>query len=209
MKQFWKSYHVFLPQIWLKLLVYVGYPLVVLGLTGFFVDVTKSVVASCSLAGGLIVSLELLLDGLVFEGIASKDTNKLEYLKTSVRGMKTLRNSIVIDAIRRVISAMIVLGALCAMSHGAIGLPQVLVTLFITLGCTELGLMVTRSITVMMGMLVSVYLGAPLCINAVEMVLSGGNIWIRMGITCICYLLIVIIGRIMIMRKARGSYYDK
>lgn len=207
MKQFWKCYHVFLAPTWLKMLMYLGYPLVVLGLSGWLLCLSAPGTVVITLASVLIVVAEILLDSAAFEGIASKDTNKLEYLKTSVRGMSTLRNSVIADAVRRALTTVVILGTL--LLFRATEFAEVMLVVFVTLGCTELGLILTRSITFIIGKLLAVYLGTVLCMWSIRFILPGGNIW---GTVCIAggfYLIVTAVGRMFIMRRARGSFYDK
>ena len=207
MGQFLKSYHVFLAPAWLKVLMYLGYPLVVIGISGWLSSQSAPGMLIITLASGCIVMGELLLDTVVFEGIASKDTNKLEYLKTSVRGMKILRNSVIADAVRRAVTTVVILGTLllCRVTEFA----ELMLVVLVTLGCTELGLIVTRSITFIMGKFLAVYLGTVLSMWSLRFILSGKNIE---GTLCIAggfYLIVTAVGRIFIMRRARGSFYDK
>lgn len=207
MKQFWKCYHVFLAPAWLKWLMYLGYPLVVIGISGWLSSQSAPGMLIITLASGFIVMGELLLDTVVFEGIASKDTNKLEYLKTSVRGMRILRNSVIADAVRRAVTTVVILGML--LLFRVTEFAELMLVVLVTLGCTELGLMVTRSITFIMGKFLAVYLGTVLSMWSLRFLLSGSNIG---GTLCIAggfYLTVTAVGRIFIMRRARGSFYDK
>jgi len=207
MKQFWKCYHVFLAPTWLKWLMYLVYPLIMLGVFGWLLSRSVPGIVIILLASVFIVTVEIFLDSVVFEGIASKDTNKLEYLKTSVRGMNTLRNSVIADAIRRVATVTIVLGSLELMKRNDMGIS--IIAIFVTLGSTELGLIITRSITMMIGRFLAIYLGSTLCMWSLRFLWVVGNIWGNVCIACGFYLMVAAVGRIIIMRRARGSYYDK
>lgn len=209
MKQFWNSYHVFLAPTWLKLVMYLAYPLMVLGVSGWLLSHSAPKSVILTLASILIIMMENILDLLIFEGIAAKDTNKLEYLKTSVKGMKILRDSVVADAVRRAIMVVVMLGILWLVGKDSIKLTEVLLAVFVTIGSAELGLMVTRSITVMTGKILAVYLGTTLSTFGLPYGFSVGNIWGNICIAAGVYLIVVSAARTIIMRRARGSFYDK
>jgi len=209
MKRFIKSYHVFLPQIWSKLFTYVVYPVAILliayWLVSWKIPMPICVMVVCS----LILTVEVLWDSTVFGGIASKNTNKLEYLKTSVRGMRILRNSIVADAVRRAISVTVILAVLYAMNTSALALWKMVACGFVGLWCIELALLLTRSFSMMVVMLLAVSIGGGICMAVCGIVLLGvGSVW-NLCFAILPYILFVVTGRIVIMRKARGSYYDE
>lgn len=209
MKRFIKSYHVFLPQIWSKLFTYVVYPGVISFIGYWFVSWGIPMFACVLVLCSLMLTVEVLWDSAVFGGIASKNTNKLEYIKTSVRGMQILRNSIVADAVRRVLSVAVILAVLYAMNASELVLWEVVNCGFVTLWCIELSLLLTRSFSMMVVMILAVSIGGCICMAVCGIVLLGaGTAWnICFGI--LPYLLFVVAGRAVIMRKARGSYYDE
>lgn len=209
MKQFIKSYHVFLPQIWSKLFMYIVYPLLIIVITGVLVTWQMPMPICVMVAGSLIVAMEIVWDSTVFGGIASKDTNKLEYLKTSVRGMDILQKSIIADAVRRVVSVALILLVIYAMNAEAIKLMGVLACVFVTLWCVELGLLVTRSFSMMVVMILAMSIGGTLCMAITGVILLGASMVWNICFAFLPYILFVVAGRVVIMRKARGSYYDE
>lgn len=209
MKQFIKSYHVFLPQLWSKLFTYVAYPAAILFISYWFVSWTIPMPICIMIACSLMLTLEIIWDSTVFGGIASKNTNKLEYLKTSVRGISILRNSIIADAVRRVISVTLILGIIYAMNATALVLWEVVACGFVTLWCIELSLLLTRSFSMMVVMILAISVGGCICMVVCGIVLLGaGTAW-NICFAILPYILFVVAGRILIMQKARGSYYDE
>ena len=100
-----KCYKVFCIGIFVKLAMFLLYPLAVLFFSGLIA--LASVISFKNAAPGLlsaastIISAELLLDMFIYGGILCKDNNKLEYLKTSYKGIKVLESSLIVDKIRR------------------------------------------------------------------------------------------------------------
>lgn len=205
MKQLLKSYHVFLSYAWERWLLYLVYPLL-------FVLVNYAVVkrgmqpeVSMILCSSMIVSVELFFDFLVFGGVAAKDTNKLEYLKTSAKGLSILQRSIIGDGIRRFFSVTLIMMAYCIIDNEHFTPLRVLMCVFSALFMIELGLIVGRSFSyVGVVMAVIVFLGM-LATPFTIIVLSN----MIAGIIClILYVMVLVTGRVIIMRKARKSYYD-
>lgn len=59
----------------------------------------------------LIVMVEVLADTWVFGGIQGKDAAKIDFLKTSPKGMGLLRNALVMDLVRRFLSLSVIMAA--------------------------------------------------------------------------------------------------
>lgn len=217
MKQYIKSYHAFWPvKTWMKPCVYLLYPLVIImGLYFLSHKLGYYPVICMGFACGFLVAVEIILDYFVFGGIASKETNRLEYLKTSVRGMHLLKSSLITDAVRRFLSIAIIiissyLAIACRQQMDYRYTPlQLLVCIFSTYLLTEAGLLLTRffinwwiniaviyilnNIAVTVGIFVSTWnipIWAP-----VLLVLLG------MGIT--------LTGRRLILKRMEESYYDR
>lgn len=217
MRQYIRSYHAFWPvKTWMKLCVYLLYPLVIITALCFLSHKLGYYPVICmGFACSFVVVVEIILDYFVFGGIASKETNRLEYLKTSVRGINLLKSSLITDAIRRFLSiAIIIIGSYLAiayrqqMDYQYTSL-QLLVCIFSTYLLTEAGLLFTRffinwwvniavvyilnNIAVTIGIFVSTWnipIWAP-----VLLVLLG------MGITST--------GRRLILKRMEESYYDR
>lgn len=206
MRELIKCYHVFMPQIWEKLLFYLIYPAAMIWCGRWMEGIMSplGVIFTCS----LIVPIELLLDSLIFGGISSKDTNKLEYLKTSVKGMTVLKKSIIADAVRRALAVAVILAAVYAKGSAALPLTQSVMCALVSFFLIELALLMTRYLS-SMAILMAV-------IGVIEIINVGvltaictweGAVWGICPAAVLC-ILVAAAGRIIIMRKARGSYYD-
>ena len=104
-----RCYHLFFPgnSIWLKLLLYLVYPLFVIGLAlgiRLLLGDILPAYLSLLLAGALVLTTEITVDFFFFGGIASKDTNRLEYMKTSAEVKNVWRKGLIVDAVRRFVT---------------------------------------------------------------------------------------------------------
>lgn len=208
MRQIIRSYHVFLCQVPERFFIYLVYPVLVILPECKFVEWGVPVYLRELCCASLVLVIELVADFMAFGGIASKDTNKLEYLKTSVKGIGVLRNGIVMDAIRRTGSVGTMLLVTYGMDTQDMRLTQVIAGIFATLICIELGLMLTRSfalITFIYFAMAFIGFGAMYVIGAV--LAMPISVW-QCSVLVLAYMAIAAIGRMMIMKRAKGSYYD-
>lgn len=204
-----KSYHLFLPQIWKKLLLYFVYPLFLIGITCLFAqtgaDASVYLVSMCA----TIMTAELYFDILVFGGIASKDTDKLEYLKTSVKGMSVLKKSIVADGIRRFLSTAVILIAAYAIADMYFSPAELAMCLLATLFMTEAGLLVIRGFASISIMVATAVVGGMVFTVLLIAVWRSAALILVSSLLVVLYVTVLILGRVFVMKKARGSYYDE
>ncbi len=205
MKKLVKSYHVFLPYVWERWLLYLVYPLCLVLVN---VGMVKNGIPSetcVMLCSSMIVAVELFADLLVFGGIAAKDTNKLEYLKTSAKGLGVLQSSIIGDAIRRLFSVTVILMAYCLIDSTIFTARCQMMCVFSTLFLAESGLIVSRSFSHL-----SVVMATSACLEMLATPLTAVALNnVMAGVICqVLYVIVLIVGRIRIMKKARKSYYD-
>lgn len=206
MKQMLKSYHVFLPLVWERAIVYLLYPALFLLLNYwsgavFHSDAEKYLM----LCAGMVVTVELFLDYFIFGGVAAKDTNKLEYLKTSTKGSRLLKNGLMGDGIRRFISVGIIIMANSVFGNGALPPDKTAVCVFSTLLLIEVGLVISRFFS-----LVAISLGVTVFLGMLAMVVTvyAFTAEIMAWICPVLYVVVSILGRSLIIRKMKRSYYD-
>lgn len=208
MKRLLKCYHIFLPKIWGKPFLYLVYPLLLILLmvkiAGNHTFASYGVAIGCALA----MFAEILVDMVVLGGVASKDTNKLEYLKTSVRGMDVLRNCIVIDGIRRALSLIFIVGVSYVIGGIDLTVMQLAVSVACTLMLMELGLVITRNFPSMTVVMLTASIGEWIAVALIMLICSKAITGFILFSAMLIYLCVCILERIMIMKKARGSYYD-
>ena len=108
MVKYYKCYRVFLSGMLMKVIMYLVYPVCVFlwcSLAFIISDVGfGNATLGLMMTAGMMVVAELLLDGFVYGGLLAKDSNKLEYLKTSYRGISVLKKSLYVDKLRRLLT---------------------------------------------------------------------------------------------------------
>ena len=206
MKELIKCYHVFIPRTWEKLLLYLIYPVVLIcvgrkleGILSLF-----GIIFTCE----WIVLIELLLDSLIFGGISSKDTNKLEYLKTSVKGMTVLRKSIFADAVRRALAVTMILAAVYAKNSADLPFVRLVMCVLTSFFLTELALVMTRYFSSMVFLMVIVSVVEIINLAVLAAIFSWEIPAWGTGPAATLCILAAVAGRTIIMRNARKSYYD-
>lgn len=104
-----RCYHMFLPgnSVWLKIVLYLGYPLLLLGAVLGNQLILRGWIPAylcIFLVTGMVLVAEIVSDFFIYGGITSKDTGRLEYLKTSTKVKAVLTKSLIVDAARRFFS---------------------------------------------------------------------------------------------------------
>lgn len=203
-----KSYRTFLCETLVKLLLYLVGPLITLfwsALIGFISN--KYGIIAQGAAINLIVLYELLLDTFVYGGILSKDTNKLEYLRTSPKGLEILRKSLVTDKLRRFLMTAVLLSLIYGISNGNLSLFQFVSILFAAVTAMELGLLICRRVTVItLAMLIALLTNLLVTGLVIPiMYLPGGFVVLYAGLLAA----VEIFSNRHIMKKAKKGYYDE
>lgn len=217
MKQYICCYQMFLPgnYSWLKLFLYLVYPLAAIWISLIGVPVGSF---SCLIIAPMIMTtVEIMLDYFFFGGIMSKDTNRLEYLITSYRGMACLEKSLVTDSIRRFVSAAVIelgvyfaIGAEIRQADG-VSIWHALFFLFVAFLIEELTIGITRYFTgiLMNGLLCSV-------VAAIWLIFMGAFRWFAFEEEIVLTLLFAVLSiglavfRIKLtVKRVRRSYYDE
>ena len=110
MKHRIKSYLVFTSFIY-RICMFLAVPVIVTGIALWSVGRFGN--AAMIFAAVLLPMVEIISDTWLFGGIQTKDMDKLDYLKTSHRGMEILRNALSMDMARNLLTAIVVM-AVCA-----------------------------------------------------------------------------------------------
>lgn len=216
MREAIRSYHIFLPGTWLKWCIYILYPIFVVGglyILNYYLQYFP-VVCIC-LGSGMIVAVEMMLDTYVFRGIGARNTNRLEYLKTSAKGMSLLKKSLLVDGIRRFLSTHIILLGICfvifmneVMGDTCLLIKHILCA-EIVFALMELGFIVTRRTTNVWVNLVAVYILVGIANVAGILVIQHEiQVWMLVAALAAGFGLAVI-GRRQIGKRAEESYYDE
>ena len=206
-----KSYHVFLSSRLLQVLLYVLYlpvmMFIMFALLCILLDFNGGLSFSYTLSANLIFGGEVIWGYLVFGGVAAKDTNRFEYLKTSKKGLPILKKAMIVDVIRRIlwVTAIQWVPLQIAMEkpEASVWLANAMVLLFAELGC----LLVRKSSSVTM--LLAVIMAGTTILSpllSVTMMIAH-QIWPII----LCYVLavaVMVLNSKMVMKKARDSFYD-
>ena len=217
MKQYIRSYHAFWPvKTWMKPCVYLLYPFIIIA--GLYLLSHKLMyypVVCMGFACGLVITVEIVLDYFVFGGSASRETNRLEYLKTSVKGISLLKSSLMADAVRRFLSiAIIIAGSYFVVVFGQkmdyrYTLLQLFMCILSVYLLVETGLLITRFFA---NMWINI---AVFCILSNVAAAFGVFVFIwNIQIWAAVLLVLVgigetIIDRRLILKRAEESYYDR
>lgn len=207
----------FLPaRAWVKLCVYLLYPLIIIG--GFYLLSHKLMYRTIICMGfvcGLVTAVEIYMDYFIFGGIASKETNRLEYLKTSARGIPLLKSSLITDGVRRFFSTAIILaGSYLAVrcgcqTDGGYASLQLFMCILSTYLFAEAGLWITRFFVngaVNMGVLC--VLGSLAAIFGAFVPIWNIQIWV-VFLLILADIGIAVIARRLILKRVEESYYDR
>lgn len=108
MKDYIKSYHMFFPNKMFGILLYIVYPLAVWGLV-FAENMFIKNIYVILFAPVSVFIIECIADFFVFAGYSRKDTNRNEYLKTSVYYTNMLKRAVLADIIRRLLSSFLII----------------------------------------------------------------------------------------------------
>ncbi len=208
MREYVKGYRAFVSDKWIKLLLYLAYPLCAIGICKCFKMLFSDVDGFLYqwLVAGFMIFAELLLDVPTFGGILRKDTGKLDYLKLSHRGMKILEKSLWADKIRRLITTSILLSAVYIICHEGMNPAKLISSIFATGLVLELGLMITRHFDTagVVGLIAwLVYMVGPLLV----VIATVAPAYCLVGFV-IVYVIILIWSNTYIMKKAGRVYYD-
>lgn len=214
MKEAVKGYHIFLSKSWLKWAIYIPYPIVLIGMVYILNRYLTFFQYICiGMVCGMIVAVEIMVDTYVLMGIASKNTNRLEYLKTSTKGLSLLKKVLAMDAVRRFLSITVILaGAYLVIGTDPTGTSNVtpaqcFICIVITDLLVELAFLLTRLFLNVWINLLTVYILWGIAF------LEGFIILYKISLLPILLVMVlcagvIAAGRTLILKRAGESYYD-
>lgn len=217
MKHKIKSYLVFTSH-WYKIIMFIVMPVVLLGIQVFVATMFPVLRDICILLFVMILVLvETIADYGFLGGIQEKGSEKIDYLKTSPRGMEVMRSALVMDLVRRFLSNVGIFGLSCLIilifgpSDEKIGmLGMLLFVIFLTYDLSVLGIFISRFTSYLWVNLLCGYIGA---VAGFVIVLAGAGgfipiVLIEIALVVLGVGLSVLTVKIA-MLKVEGSYYDK
>ncbi len=210
MVKYYKCYRVFLSGTLMKLVMYLIYPLVTLMWSGLVYLIAAAGFSNAAfgliMTAGMMIGEELVLDSFVYGGLLAKDSNKLEYLKTSYRGISVLKKSLIVDKFRRLVTVILVFVMVCGVCNEQINIGQLMSLIFVTAIVMELGLLAIRHFSSFNWTLV-------LTMVAYSVGMAVGFLALRVAaIFAVLFLLllvaVILVSNRITMKKAEGSFYD-
>lgn len=210
MVSYYKSYKVFLTGTLMKLLLYLVYPLVTIlwcGLMAIGMGAEKVyAMAALLITCNIILWVELVADYFVYGGILAKDTNKLEYLKTSNWWMSVLKKSLIVDKVRRFVTMTLLLGLIYSVCHEGVSVGQLISLLFAVAAVIELGLLINRhsgsfSWTIFFAWVANA-LGTGIGFLALKLAPIFAVLFLML------FFLVVMVSNRVVIKRAKRSFYD-
>ena len=218
MKQKIKSYLVFTSVLY-KILMLLVLPVLLLGIQVFASVVFQGTVIPLSIL--VLIFAEIFGDTFVLGGIQEKNSEKMDYLKTSPRGMKVMKSVLIMDLLRRFLSCVVIFGLLRVSmwvfgatpgSERLAGPGALLLAVLLTYTFSVLGIFLSRFGSLLWINMLCAYAGA-----IVGLVLffigTGGMLPLllplmntAMGILAVGLSILTVK---IAMMKVEGSYYDK
>ena len=210
-----KSYLVF-TSFWYRILVFGVLPVLLIGLQ--FLPIGEWATLRNIGTVMVLIMIEAVADYWYLGGIQDKDVEKIDYLKTSPRGMDIMRNALRFDLVRRLLAAAAVLGVSELVGWGGRErnvLGGAGVWLLLTLICYTLSVTATliarfnsylwiNYLTGYVGMIIALIFYFILCVwtaREVMIILTVVFLALAVGISFLAVR--------VAMKKVEGSYYDK
>lgn len=218
MKQKIKSYLVFTSVLY-KILMFLVLPVLLLGIQLFSSAALQGTVIPLSLF--LLIFVEIPADILVLGGIQEKNSEKIDYLKTSPKGMQVMRNVLVMDLARRFLTCVVIFGlsrlmmSIFGATPGAerlAGPGALLLAVLISYTISVLGIFISRFVSLLWVNLLCCYAGA---IVGLILFFIGASNYVPLllplmnGAFGILAVGISILAVKIALMKVEGSYYDK
>lgn len=218
MKQIIKSYLVFASFLY-KILLLLVLPVVLLGIQVFASAALQGTTIPLSIF--MLILVEVPGDILVLGGIQEKNSEKMDYLKTSPRGMKVMKNVLVMDLVRRFLACVIIfaLSRLIMSAFGAApeaeklaGPGALLLAVLLSYTLAVLGIFISRFCSLLWINLLCSYIGA--IAGIILFFIGAGNYFPLLLPMMNAALGILAVGLSILtvkiaMMKVEGSYYDR
>ena len=217
MKHMIRSYLIF-TSFWYRVILFAVLPVLLLGLQAVVAVRTGGTCIPVFVP--IVIGAEVLADYLFLGGIQEKGSEKLDYLKTSPRGMRVMRSVLIVDQVRRIIYCALLFGLAQGMSlllglresvAELMNLPTFVFAVLLTYDLSLLGIFVSRFSSLLWLNLLCAYVGMVIGIVVFLAVGMGAPVLaaplcIALGIFGIGF---SVLGVKIPMLKVEGSYYDK
>ena len=217
MKKRIQSYIVFTSFVY-RIVIYLAAPVILIGIALWTGSMARG--AGMIIAAVLLSAVEVVSDQWLFGGIQTKDMEKLDYLKTSGRGMKVMKSALSLDLVRKFLSAALIMSICCLAELAAadgkaygwyfqILFYSVAVSWFFSVLGTfisRFGSMLWFSVLLAYGMIIL----ESICWGVFSAsVLKYGYGWIYVLAFMVLGILVSMLAVKIAMNNVEGSYYDK
>ncbi len=220
MKRYFQAYHIFLPRssVLIKIMIYGIYPLfnILLSLAGG--NLMGEIIGSFLMAGMLLLFSEFIIELFTFSGIASEDGIRLEYIKSSPRGIRFVKKGLTANALRRAVTILLVYVVLYVVTikstetgmTGSMTAGMMTAAALVTIFLTEAATLVTKFFS---GLYVAYFTGV--VASLLQILCLLGILMSRRGSVLLVLLLgisdaaIVLMSCNIVMGRIRRSYYDE
>lgn len=204
-----KNYLVLTSPIY-RLAVFLLMPIVTIGVYRLLQDATMALGLVMVMA--LLLMAEIFFDTWLFGGIQSKDAEKLDYLKTSPRGMQMMRDALCLDIVRRFLSTVAIFG-ICYLIGGeavlSVGPTILIYHALVTYTISVLGVFIARFECNMWINMVIGYVGLIVAVLSLSMAGLFGYVLVWVISYAVLAVLVSILAVKVAVKKVEGSYYDK
>lgn len=167
----------------------------------------------------LLIMAEVLSDNWYLGGIQEKNSAKIDYLKTSAKGMRIMKNALIMDLVRRFVYLVVIAGAswlftvLCTAGEGVrtgIGLKEILFAVLLVYTLSVLGVFLCRFFSYLWVNMLAAYVEA-IAGLVIFLVASAGFLPVMLANIALVILGVglSILAVKIAMLKVEGSYYDK
>lgn len=113
MKKYVKSYNMFFPNRIFGILLYLVYPVLIVGslfIERIFFDNYVILITTTV----FVFIIECMADLFIFAGYARKESSRHEYLKTSIKYIQIFKRAFMFDIVRRLLSILIIMSVTSA-----------------------------------------------------------------------------------------------
>lgn len=212
MRQSIKSYLVF-TSFGYRLILYLGIPLLFIGAELFMLEILE--ISGIMTLLCMLTFLEIMSDTWFLGGIQEKNAEKMDYLKTSPRGMSVIKSALVTDLIRRFVTAAGIF-AICGLLEAGSGKRQIsaaadlVMPVFAVYSLSVAAILITRffsyfQINMLAGYIVSIAGAVCYLLQSAGMVSAETFI----AVYAVLGMAVSILAVWIALKKVEGGYYDK
>lgn len=156
----------------------------------------------------LLTMAEIISDYWLFSGLQAKDAEKMDFMKTSGLGMEVLRDALILDLLRRFLTACLVM-AVCNLLTGRSG--SAMYAVLVSYACSVLGVFLARfggifRINLMVGYLAVIPVS---CLLGLSFFAWKPYMFRLNLLFFVLGILLSVLAVKKALRKVKGGYYDQ